>query len=74
MQIDFVVRELSTRGVKDLEALATALYVTKQQPGATVDARAKELKAIKPHVETDRARTSVAKIGEWMKSAGGAAG
>jgi hypothetical protein len=72
-QIDFVVRELSPRGVKDLEALATALYVTKANPCATVDARARELNTIKPHVEMDRARASVEKIDEWMQSAGGAA-
>jgi len=72
-QIDFVVRELSPRGVKDLEALATALYVTKTHPGANVDARAKALNAIKPHVHMDRARASVAKVDEWMQTASGTA-
>jgi hypothetical protein len=65
-QIDFIVRELSSKGVKDLEALATALYVTKTHTGATVDARATELHAIKPHVDMSRARASVTKVDEWI--------
>jgi hypothetical protein len=69
-EIDFVVRELSPRGVKDLEALATALYVTKNHPGAVVDERARELNAIKRHVDMNRARASVAKIDEWILTVG----
>jgi uncharacterized protein YwgA len=69
-QIDFVVRELSPKGVKDLEALATALYVAKAHPGASVDARAKELHTIKPHVDMERARASVTKVDEWFAAAG----
>ncbi len=65
-QIDFVVRELSSKGVKDLEALATALYVAKAHPGTSVGVRAKELHAIKPHVDMERARTSVTKVDEWI--------
>ncbi len=72
-QIDFIISELSPRGVKDLEALATALYVTKSHDGANVDARAKELNTIKPHVEMDRARESVAKVDEWVQMASGMA-
>ena len=72
-QIDFVVRELSTKGVKDLEALATALYVAKAHPGASVDLRAKELHTIKPHVDMERARASVAKVDEWFEMAGASA-
>ena len=68
-QIDFVVRELSTKGVKDLEALATALYVAKAHPGESVDVRAKELHTIKPHVDMDKARASVAKVDEWIDMA-----
>ncbi|HXH41507.1 MAG TPA: hypothetical protein VNN08_22960 [Thermoanaerobaculia bacterium] len=72
-QIDFVIRELSPHGVKDLEALATALYVTKTHGDANVDVRAKELNTIKPHVEMDRARANVAKVDEWMAMASGMA-
>jgi uncharacterized protein YwgA len=71
-QIDFVIRELSPKGVKDLEALATALYVVKARPGTSADVRAKELHTIKPHVDMERARASVAKVDEWMEMAGGA--
>ncbi|HEX6096291.1 MAG TPA: hypothetical protein VF432_08210 [Thermoanaerobaculia bacterium] len=72
-QIDFVVRELSPKGVKDLEALATALYVAKVHAGASADVRAKELHTIKPHVDMDRARASVAKVDEWFELAGAGA-
>ena len=65
-QIDFVVRELSPKGVKDLEPLATAFYVTKAHPGASDDMRATELNRIKPHVDMERARASVAKVDEWI--------
>lgn len=69
-QIDFVVRELSPKGVKDLEALATALYVAKAHAGASVDVRAKELHTIKPHVDMERARASVAQVDEWIGAVG----
>ena len=69
-QIDFLVRELSPKGVKDLEALATALYVAKAHAGASIDVRAKELHTIKPHVDMERARASVAKVDEWIAAVG----
>jgi uncharacterized protein YwgA len=72
-RIDFIVRELSPKGVKDLEALATALYVAKAHPGASVGARAKELHTIKPHVDMERARASVAKVDEWIEMASASA-
>jgi uncharacterized protein YwgA len=69
-QIDFVVREISSKGVKDLEALATALYVAKTNDGSSVDVRAKELHTIKPHVDMERARASIAKVDEWIAAVG----
>jgi hypothetical protein len=68
-QIDFIFRELSIKGVKELEALATALYVTKANPEASVETRAKELNAIKNHVDMERARASVAQVDEWIAAA-----
>lgn len=72
-QIDFIISELSPRGVKDLEALATALYVTKNDIDATAEVRATGLHTIKPHVDMGRARASVAKIDEWMQMVSSAA-
>lgn len=69
-QIDFLVRELSPKGVKDLEALATALYVARTNSGASIDVRAKELHSIKPHVDMERARASVKKVDEWIAAVG----
>lgn len=46
--------------------MATALYVAKANPDASADLRAKELRAIKPHVDMERARASVAKVDEWI--------
>ncbi len=69
-QIDFLFRELSPKGVKDLEALATALYVAKANPEASIEVRAKELHTIKPHVDMERARASVSKVDEWIAAVG----
>lgn len=66
LQIEFAVRELSKLNVKDLEALATALYVTKRQPGQSVEVRAQELHEIKKHVEMAKARKSIEQVDAWM--------
>jgi hypothetical protein len=42
--IDFVARELGSLGVKRLEPLTTALYVTRRQPTSSVEERVKRLR------------------------------
>lgn len=64
--IGFVVQELATRGVGQLEPLATVLFLTHQHPAESVEERAHELHAVKPHVDLPVAIQSVRQIDEWI--------
>jgi uncharacterized protein YwgA len=59
--VEFVVGRLSAKGVKDLERLATALYVTKD-PAVPPEQRAKRITELKPHVPFSDALASVAEL------------
>jgi hypothetical protein len=64
--IQFTAHQLGALGVKRLEPLATALFVTRQHPNASVAERAAKLIEIKPHVKLAEAKIAVDKIDEWM--------
>lgn len=64
--IDFAALQLGSLGVKELEPLTTALFVTRQQPGADAAARAARLMEIKPHVKSAEARAAIAKVDGWL--------
>jgi hypothetical protein len=64
--LGFVIRELATRGVGQLEPLATALFLTRRHPAGNVEERARELQAVKPHVDLPVAIQSVTQIDEWI--------
>lgn len=64
--IEFVVQQLATRGVGQLEPLATALFLTREHPGDSVEVRAQKLNTVKPHVELPVAIQSVRQIDEWI--------
>jgi hypothetical protein len=66
-EIQFVVDELATRGVGELEPLATALYLTREHLGASVEQRARELNTVKPHVDLPVAVQSVTQIDRWIE-------
>lgn len=66
-EIGFVVEQLATRGVGQLEPLATALFLTRAHPEASVDERAGELNAVKPHVDLPVAIQSVKQIDAWIE-------
>ena len=59
-EIDFVVRALGTKEVVELDTLATALYVTRENgsPG-DVEGRARRLVELKPHVSFQQALDAV---------------
>ena len=59
--LDTVAEQLRDRGVAELERLATALWVTKHEPGS-VENRAKALARIKPHVPVPDAERAVEEI------------
>ena len=65
--IEFAALELAKLGVKDLEPLATALYLTSDDQNASIQDRARKLHSVKPHVETPTAIQSVEQIDAWIK-------
>jgi uncharacterized protein YwgA len=66
-EIQFVTEQLATRGVGQLEPLATALFLTREHPEASVEDRARELNVIKPHVDLPLAIQSVKQIDTWIE-------
>lgn len=64
--IDFAASQLGSLGVKDLEPLTTALFVTRQQPDSEACSRAETLMKIKPHVKSAEARAAIAKVDAWI--------
>jgi uncharacterized protein YwgA len=59
-KLDFVAAHCGDKGVMELEKLATALYVTRHPTGrAAVDARAKRLHVLKPHIPLEQATAAV---------------
>jgi hypothetical protein len=64
--IDWVMRELAPLGVKELEPLATALFLKREQPAANDETLAARLHTIKPHVSVDAARAALRKVDGWM--------
>ncbi|HYM62046.1 MAG TPA: hypothetical protein VEZ11_14285 [Thermoanaerobaculia bacterium] len=65
--IEFAVRHLAGRGVKQLERLATALYFTVSANDPTVDGRAAMIRQVKPHISADEARKAVEQIDQWRE-------
>ena len=62
--INFIADRVGDRGVNALERLATAVYVTHQQPDATVSQRADALVELKPHVSPEDASVAVGEADE----------
>jgi uncharacterized protein YwgA len=59
-QLEFVARTFGTKGVADLEKLATALYVTREDGAPdSVEGRARRLVELKPHVSLEQALEAV---------------
>lgn len=67
-QIRFVAEKLGDSKVAVLERIATALYVTKENPRSEVESRAQHLTALKPHVTLEDAREAIEQI-DLMKAA-----
>ncbi|MEJ5277063.1 MAG: hypothetical protein WHU94_14225, partial [Thermogemmata sp.] len=61
--IQSVAQALGKKDVKELEKLATALYVTRQAgESSDVDSRARRLGELKPHVRLEEARAAVEEV------------
>jgi hypothetical protein len=59
--LDWVADTLGGRGVMELERLATAMWMTKKEPGSVRD-RAEAVVQVKPHISIEAATTSVEEI------------
>ena len=68
--ISFAAERMGNLGVKRLEPLTTALYVTRQQPTATASEREAKLRAIKQHVTPAEARDAISTIDQWIAEVG----
>src|ERR1700722_12155832 len=60
--LDWITDILGSRGVADLERLATAMWMTRQSPEASVRPRAEALVDVKPHISLDAATDAVEEI------------
>ena len=64
-QIEFIADVFGSRGVADLEKLATALYVTRESGNtADVAARARRINELKPHIPVPTAEVAVREFDE----------
>jgi hypothetical protein len=64
--IEFAATHLAPLGVKQLEPLTTALWVTRQQPQGSRAERAAKLMEIKPHVQLAEANEAIATVDGWI--------
>lgn len=64
--IAFVTEHLAPLGVKQLEPLATALFVTREASGASIEGRAKRLCEIKQHISDPEARKALETVDGWI--------
>jgi hypothetical protein len=71
-EIDFVAQSFGTKGVAELEKLATALYVSKEDgASASVEGRARRLVELKPHVSFQQALDAVREFDRIAREAEG---
>ncbi|MDA1258091.1 MAG: hypothetical protein O3C10_09675 [Chloroflexi bacterium] len=67
--LEFVSKTLSVRGVAELERLATALFVYRDDEKASVEDRVTAIVDLKPHISRESAMTAVSEVdaivSEW---------
>jgi hypothetical protein len=63
--LDWVADQLGDRGVMELECLATAMWMTRKEPGS-VKGRAEAVVRVKPHISLDDAIASVEEIDRFL--------
>jgi hypothetical protein len=64
--LDWVAETLGSRGVVDLERLASAMWMTRHHKGASAEARANALIEVKPHIAFDDAVAAVEEIDQLL--------
>lgn len=65
--LDFIATKLGDRGVVELEELATALMVTREEHGKDAEGLAQEINKLKSHVNLDEARRAVGVVAEMIR-------
>lgn len=69
-RLAFITKLVGTKSVIELERLATAFFVTREQPqGESVDSRAARLHELKPHVSLEQAKRALKAIDETIENA-----
>lgn len=68
-QLEFIADRLAARGVADLERLATALFVTREDSNATLGERVQRIIELKPHVDDIEAVGAVEEIDGMLEEA-----
>jgi uncharacterized protein YwgA len=66
--LDWIADTLGSRGVMDLERLATAMWMTREDPGGSIRSRAKALTDVKPHISLKDATESVEEIDGLLRN------
>ena len=67
--VRFVAGTFSTRDVRELERLSTALFVTAQNPGSAYSHVVSQMRQIKPHIDDAKARQAVNEITQLRTAA-----
>jgi hypothetical protein len=67
--VRFVAQRFNSKGVGELERLATALWVRREMPSATRQAQAFRLREIKPHVSLEAGEKTLEEVASWEQQA-----
>ena len=70
LAISFAAERMGNLGVKRLEPLTTALYVTRQRTTASTSEREAMLREIKQHITPTEANEAIATIDRWIAQVG----
>jgi hypothetical protein len=68
-EVEFVAQRLGSKGVADLERVATALYVRKETEAGGVNERARRIAELKPHISMSDAQAAVREVDNMLAEA-----
>jgi len=68
-KINFIAEKLKDKDVKELEPLATALYVIKTMPQLSLHEKIEKLQGLKPHVSFSKLKEAVVEAQRIMEDA-----
>jgi hypothetical protein len=68
-EVAFVAQRLGSRGVADLERVATALYVRKEVAAVAVNERACRITQLKPHISLSDAQAAIREVDKMFADA-----